>query len=585
MKRFLKSLVVLPVMGVFEALTPESMRRGGSPIVPPRSVAGRSMVAVIAIMSFLACLTTGAVYLINQSANAWFQDIASEVTVQVSPIDGADMEQRLTQITFFLARQKGLVNIRPLSDSESGNLLEPWLGEGYKALKALPVPRLIAVEIDRSSPPNLAQVRQALRRKFKGVLLDDHGHWQAQIRTVTNSLALGGIAVLFLVAIATIAIVISAARSSMSSNRDIVEVLNFVGARHSFIVHEFDRHFLVLGIRAGLLGAAAAAAVFFLMPTVMQLLGGGSVTATELRRLVGPAALDVQGYVMLLAVVLVVAAICMLTSHYWVDHILNFEARKARRSNSGAGMFGRLAADPDMRTPEKPERRRTPRAERELLFDMGRWLKSSAKAAAAAVILAVLGFFAFAFSIDSTQPSTTARADGIVVLTGGGKRIEEALSLLSRGRASRLLISGVHPGTTRGILSRLMPANEQMFACCVDIDRQALNTVGNATETRSWTRQRGFRSLIVVTSSYHMPRSLVELKRAMPDIRLIPHPVVPPRFAGSMWWLKPQNIRVVTFEYLKFLPAIARLGGTRLQSFASQISGGKFQANAGGTGQ
>ncbi len=575
MKSFWKSLLIIPAMGLVEALTPESMRRGGSPIVPPRSVAGRSMVAVIAIMSFLACLTTGAVYLINQSANAWFKDIASEVTVQISPLDGTDMNKRIAQITFFLARQPGLVNVRPLSSAESANLLEPWLGEGVKALKALPVPRLIAVEIDRANPPDLNQVRRALGSRFKGVLLDDHGHWQAQIRTVTNSLALGGLAVLVLVAIATVAIVISAARSAMSSNKDIVEVLNFVGAEHSFIVHEFDRHFLVLGIRSGLIGAAAAAAAFFLMPTAMQILGGNTVTATELRRLIGPAALDLQGYLMLLAVVLVVAAICMLTSHYWVDHILNFEARKARRSNSGGGIFARRhsAHKLNVRPAEKPQKQHPAKPGGDLLFDMGHWLKIGSKVAVALLVLVVLGFFAFAFSIETRQPTTTLRADGIVALTGGGKRIEEALSLLSRGRASRLLISGVHPGTTRDILSHLMPTNERMFACCVDIDRQALNTMGNAVETRRWARERGFRSLIVVTSNYHMPRSLVELKRAMPDIRLIPHPVVPRRFAGRLWWLRPENIRVATSEYVKFLPAVIRLGGARLRGFLARLTG------------
>ncbi len=571
MKRLLRSLFVTPVYGLIEAITPDSLRKGGNPIVPPRSVAGRSLVAVIAIMSFLASLTTGAVYLINQSANAWFQNIASEVTVQVRPLEGSDIDKRVSEVTFFLARQSGFANVRPISLAETGALLEPWLGKGVTALGSLPVPRLISIEIDRQNPPDLQAISRELQRRFKGVTLDDHGHWQAQIRTVTNSLALGGIAVLILVAIATIAMIISAARSALSSNRDIVEVLNFVGANHSFIVQEFERHFLVLGIRAGFLGAFAAGLVFLIMPTVMRLLGGTTVTATELRRMVGTATLDLTGYALLMGVVLGVAAICMLTSHYWVDHILNFEARKARRSNSGVGMFGRMGIDTNRRYAATPVAPGRPPEGGKVLIDMGRWVKAGIKTGIAALAVVTLGFFVFAVSIENRPPSDLPRANGIVVLTGGGQRISAAIDLLAKGRAERLLITGVHPTTSRRLLSRLMPANERLFACCIDIDRQALNTIGNAVEARNWAQKRGFRSLIIVTSGYHMPRALIELKRTMPNTVLYAYPVVSKRFTGKLWWLKPQNLVLVGSEYLKFLPAVIRFGGTRLYAIAERL--------------
>jgi len=124
-------------------------------------------------------------------------------------------------------------------------------------------------------------------------------------------------------AAATTAIIVSATRSSLASNREIVEVLHFVGATDRFIAREFEKHFLNLGIRAGLVGAACAMLVFFLMPTIMQLLGGGQVGATELRRLIGTGSLDMPGYFLLGIVVVVIAGLCMLTSRYGVFRILN----------------------------------------------------------------------------------------------------------------------------------------------------------------------------------------------------------------------------------------------------------------------
>ncbi len=296
--------------------------KGHAPIVPAGSVTGRSLTLVISIMCFLACLTAGAVYMINQSANAWLKDIASEITIQVEPRESVDTEKTLKEVLAFLGKQPGVANAKSLSVETSQALLEPWLGQS-DALKSLPVPRLVAIEVDRSAPPKLDELRAALTRQFKGVGLDDHRQWQQQIRTVTRSFALGGLAILLLVAAATTAIIISATRSAMASNREIVEVLHFVGATDRFIAREFEKHFLQLGIRAGVVGAGSAMLVFLVMPTIMELLGGGSVTTAELNRLIGAGGLDPAGYVLLGMVVVVVAALCMLTSRLGVFRILN----------------------------------------------------------------------------------------------------------------------------------------------------------------------------------------------------------------------------------------------------------------------
>jgi cell division transport system permease protein len=294
----------------------------GAPIVPAGSVTGRSLTLVISIMCFLACLTAGAVYMMNQSASAWLNDIASEITVQIEPRDQVDTDKIVRDVTTFLGRQPGIRAVLPISVEQSSALLEPWLGKS-DALQSLPVPRLIALEVDRSAPPDLEALRSAIGRQFKGVSIDDHRQWQKQIRTVTRSFALGGIAILLLVAAATTAIIVSATRSSMASNRDIVEVLHFVGATDRFIAREFEKHFLSLGIRAGLVGALSAMVIFLLMPTVMELLGGGGITLAEVRRLIGTGALDAPGYVILGVVVAVIAALCMLTSRFGVYRILN----------------------------------------------------------------------------------------------------------------------------------------------------------------------------------------------------------------------------------------------------------------------
>jgi len=292
-----------------------------APVVPPGSVTGRSLTLVIAIMCFLACLTAGAVWMIKQSADAWLRDIASEVTAQVEPKEKGDIEKDVQEVVSYLEKQSGIRSARPLGLDESAALLQPWLGS-TDALKALPVPRLIAVEIDRNEPPDLDAIGASLQREFKGVALDDHRRWQQQIRAVTRSFALGGIAIFLLVAAATTAVIVSATKSAMASNKDIVEVLHFVGATDKFIAREFEKHFLRLGIKAGVVGAFAAMLVFLGMPTIMDLLGGG-ISAVEMQRLVGTGALDAAGYVLLGLVVVIIAGLCMVTSRMGVYRILN----------------------------------------------------------------------------------------------------------------------------------------------------------------------------------------------------------------------------------------------------------------------
>ncbi len=177
--------------------------------------------------------------------------------------------------------------------------------------------------------------------------------------------------------------------------------------------------------------------------------------------------------------------------------------------------------------------------------------------AVAAGVLIAGSFLWFILLIPSEEIVLDAKADGIVVLTGGSSRIADAVELLASKRGQRLLISGVNPATRQQEIARLMPEYKKIFDCCVDLDRSALNTVGNAVETRRWAKGQGFNSLIVVTSNYHMPRAMAELSHQLPEVSLIAFPVVT-HSVGDMW-SNEATARLLFFEYLKYMVAQVRM--------------------------
>lgn len=184
---------------------------------------------------------------------------------------------------------------------------------------------------------------------------------------------------------------------------------------------------------------------------------------------------------------------------------------------------------------------------------------------AAAIIAGIVavalpaGFLWFVAQLPSREVVLDRNADGIVVLTGGSSRVNDAFELLASGRGRRLLITGVYPATSPGEISRLMPEYERLFACCVDLDRAAVNTLGNAIGARRWTQEQGFRSLIVVTSAYHMPRALAELAHQLPDVTLISFPVVAKKLQAEPWWSHLSTAKLLFSEYLKYVVAVIRI--------------------------
>ena len=186
-------------------------------------------------------------------------------------------------------------------------------------------------------------------------------------------------------------------------------------------------------------------------------------------------------------------------------------------------------------------------------------------AACVAGLLLCAGFPIFIARLPEGEVPMKTKADGIVVLTGSAFRISDALELLAAGHGRRLLITGVYPATRLSEIAALTPQFERWFSCCVDLDRVALDTIGNATETKRWAREQGAKSLIVVTSDFHMPRALAEIAHQLPDVTLVPFPVMSDRVRVETWWSNPATARLLFWEYLKYMVALTRM---RLDGFA-----------------
>jgi uncharacterized SAM-binding protein YcdF (DUF218 family) len=212
-----------------------------------------------------------------------------------------------------------------------------------------------------------------------------------------------------------------------------------------------------------------------------------------------------------------------------------------------------MSSQPDDKSPKAP------------ITAPRRWLRPAIVAVLAALFVgAAIGFVGFLSQLRGAETRPERRADGIVVLTGGSSRVSDAMELLADGYGKRLLISGVHPTNAASDISRSLPDNsppdnQALLSCCVDLDRSAVNTRSNAAETRRWARDRGFKSLIVVTSNYHMPRAIVELSHAMPDIALVPFAVVGDKWRDEPWWTSGPTVRLLLSEYAKYVAAELRV--------------------------
>lgn len=281
--------------------------RNMSPIVPRASMSGRALVAVVAIMTFLASLTTGTVLLVGASAAEWQSEVASEITVQVRPVAGRDLDRDVAAATEAMRTQPGIVQVKPFSKDESARLLEPWLGTGL-SIDQLPVPRVIVARVQPGSTLDLAALRSRVTQAAPSASVDDHRAWIERMRSMTGATVFAGIGILALVIVATIISVSFATRGAMAANRPIVEVLHFVGAGDSFIANRFLRHFLRLGLEGGLIGGGVAMLGFGFSESIAGWFSGTPV-GDQFAALLGTFSLPPSGYLVLAAQALVIAAI------------------------------------------------------------------------------------------------------------------------------------------------------------------------------------------------------------------------------------------------------------------------------------
>lgn len=297
-------------------VAPEQTQRRMAPIVPEANVAGKALVLVIAIMTFLSCLTLGGVSLVRDTATVWQNQIAREATIQIKPAEGLDMEAELAHAAEIAMGFRGILSARPVDREATARLLEPWLGAGLD-IDELPVPRLVVLTIDQTTLPDFEQLRGALATEVPGAALDDHRTWVDRLVAMAGTTVTIGLGVLVLMLSATVLCVVFATRGAMAGSGHIIEVLHFVGAEARFIASEFRRHFLVTGAKGAAAGGLAAVLVF-LGFWWWSAASAATPQGDQAAVLFGNFGIGLTGYGGVAVIVAVVAGLTALTSHLTV---------------------------------------------------------------------------------------------------------------------------------------------------------------------------------------------------------------------------------------------------------------------------
>ena len=308
------------------ASAPRTQRKT-APIVPSQNIAARALVLVIAIMTFLSCLTLGAVTLVRDTARVWENQIAREATIQVKPVEGLDMEAALLRAAEIAMGFQGVTDARIVDRDATARLLEPWLGSGLN-IDELPVPRLIIITIDETSPPDFEAIRLALAPEVPSASLDDHRTWVDRLVAMARTTVTIGMSVLVLMLAATVLSVVFATRGAMAGNGHVIEVLHFVGAEAGFIAGEFRRHFLYTGMKGAIAGGVAAVIAFVLF-SFWSSRNLGTAEADQAMALFGTFSIGLNGYAGVALIVLVIGALTAATSHMTVvAHLAYIDTRQ-----------------------------------------------------------------------------------------------------------------------------------------------------------------------------------------------------------------------------------------------------------------
>ena len=301
---------------VHEAPAIPRVQRRMAPIVPAQNIAGRALISVIAIMTFLSCLTLGAVTLVRDTASVWESQISREATIQIKPAEGLDMDAALEKAARIASDFPGITGTRIVDREATARLLEPWLGTGLD-IDELPVPRLVIVTINEAYPPNFAKLREALAPEVPQASLDDHRTWVDRLVTMARTTVTIGIAALALMLTATVLSVVFATRGAMAGNGHIIEVLHFVGAEARFIAAEFRRHFLLTGMKGAAAGGIAAMIVFIVF-SFWSARNLATPEADQATALFGNFAIGASGYGGVALIVLLIGVLTAATSHITV---------------------------------------------------------------------------------------------------------------------------------------------------------------------------------------------------------------------------------------------------------------------------
>jgi cell division transport system permease protein len=285
--------------------------RRDMPLVPAASIAGRALVTVIAIMTFLASLSAGTAILITDASRGWQNSVTQEATIQVRPVAGRDLDVETRKAADIAAKTPGVAAVRTFSAAESARLLEPWLGNGLD-LGELPVPRMIIVK-KSSGAFDGTSLRRALAADVPAATFDDHSQWLARLTIMTRTVVGAAIVLFGLVLTAMLLAIAFATRGAMAGNREIIDVLHFVGAEDRFIAREFQRHFMRLGLRGGLIGAGFAAATFFVLGALAPF-WTATASGDQIDALFGGFALSLPGYFAIAAIWIGIALLTGLIS-------------------------------------------------------------------------------------------------------------------------------------------------------------------------------------------------------------------------------------------------------------------------------
>jgi cell division transport system permease protein len=291
-----------------------------NPIVPAQSVAGRTLMLLIGIMTFLSCVTFGGVLLVQKSAMGWSAEVGRELTIQIRPLDGEVIESNLRLAVSLSEAVPGVASARVLSIEESEALLEPWLGPGLD-LSDLSVPRLVIVQLSDPNAADIVRLENEIAA-IPGATLETHAAWRVQLNTMAGTIVVSGILVLGLILVATALAIVFATRGTMSTNREIVDVLHFIGASNRFIAGEFQGRFLLLGLKGGIVGGLAAI-VFFIVSGMAMSTVVPEQSSAQLGILFGQFALGISGILGIVGVVLVIAGLTAITSRLTVRRFLS----------------------------------------------------------------------------------------------------------------------------------------------------------------------------------------------------------------------------------------------------------------------